>query len=443
MTETHTSDREHETAAEPRSPGAARTAVLIAAGLSLSACAAWWARSGDVTGRVAPHLLVYGLAFAAYLAALAASRGLAGRRLAGALVLAVAWRAALLPSPPLLSEDVYRYLWEGRVQLHGGNPYAYEDRATAEKWAPLRDELWGLMANKRYTAVYPPLFQLAALAVVSVHHSVLAMKLFVVGCELALWAVLWRLLLRRGLPASRLLVAAWSPLALVELAGSGHNDSFGLLLLCLSLLALDAGRTSLSAGAAALGAAAKVIPGFVALAWFRRYRPRDVALAGLLAALTALPYVSAGSGLWRGTSDYGSWRFNESLLALVDAFAPSRLAAQRAAGLAVLALAVALGVRRQDPARAGLVVIAAWIALSAHVLPWYALWLLPWLTLRDEPAALLFTFTVGFGYMVYPGFQSGAGWQVPWGMRALEYLPPLAVLAWSAWQARRRARAAP
>jgi hypothetical protein len=379
---------------------------------------------------------VYGVAFVAYLCALAASPGLQGRRLAAALALAVAWRAALVPSPPLLSEDIYRYLWEGRVQSLGGNPYLREDRASAEKWAPVRDELWQSMAHKSYTAVYPPFWQLAARAVTAASHSVLAMKAFLVACELGVWAVLWALLRRRRLPSSRLLVVAWSPLALVEVAGSGHNDTFGLLLLCLGLLALDSGRRGLSAAAVALGAAAKLLPGMVAIAWARRFRFRDAALAAAVAALTVLPYASAGADLWRGTSDYGSWRFNESLLAILDSLAPSRLAAQRIAALLVLALALALALRRVDPVRAGVAVVAAWLAFSAHVLPWYALWLLPWLTLVDVPAALLFTGTIGLAYMVYPAYQSGAGWQVPWEVRALEYLPPLAVLAWSRFERR-------
>jgi hypothetical protein len=405
----------------------------------LSACAFFWASASGLTGRVAVHLAVYGVAFFAYVCALAASRGLAGRRLALALALAVAWRVALVPTAPQLSEDIYRYLWEGRVQSLGGNPYLRDDRASAEKWAPARDELWRLMANKSYSAVYPPLWQLAARAVTAASHSVAAMKAFLVACELGVWAVLLALLRRRGLPPSRLLVVAWSPLALVEVAGSGHNDTFGLLFLCLALLALDSGRPALSAAAAGLGAAAKLLPGIVALAWGRRYRLRDVALAGVLAALTALPYASAGADLWRGTSDYGSWRFNESLLALFDALFPSKLAAQRAAALVLLALAVALGARRVEPVRAGLALVAAWLVLSAHVHPWYALWLLPWLALVDAPAALVFTYTIGFAYTVYPGFQSGTGWQVPWTMRALEYVPPLLVMAWS-WS---RSRSAP
>jgi alpha-1,6-mannosyltransferase len=417
------------------SPG--RALVLLGCAAVLTACATFWARAGDLTGRVGPHLAVYGLAFVAYLVSLWASRGLAGRGLGAALALATLWRVALVPGPPLLSDDIYRYLWEGRVQAYGGNPYSRSDRADAEQWAPFRDDLWRRMAHKSYTAVYPPLWQLVARGVVTISPTVAAMKAFVVASEVGAWGALALVLRRRGLPPARLLVAAWSPLALVEVAGSGHNDSLGLLCLCVALLALDHARPGLSAVAAALGFSAKLLPGFVALAWGRRYRPRHAALAAAVVVALALPYAYAAAGLWRGLDDYGSWRFNESLLALLDAVAPSRLAATRLATALVTCFALLLAARRADPVRAGLSVVAASIALSAHVLPWYALWLLPWLVLMDSPAALLFTGTVGLAYLVYPGFQSGERWQVSLGIRALEYGPCLAVAVWTGVQGRR------
>ena len=95
--------------------------------------------------------------------------------------------------------------------------------------------------------------------------------------------------------------------------------------------------------------------------------------------------------------------------------------------------------RRAEPTGAALVVVVLFLLLAPSVFPWYALWLLPLLTLRDAPAALLFTGTVGLAYLVYPEWRSGGAWQVSWGIRALEYLPCLLVALASV--ARRAARA--
>lgn len=405
-------------------------AALVAAGAVLSACVAAWAREGDQTGRVASHLALWGVAFAAYVVALRASRGLSVRGLHLALAAALLWRAALVGAPPLLSDDVYRYVWEGRIQLHGGNPYAWPDRPEAEKWSALRDGVWAGVNHKAYTAIYPPLWQLAARAVVALRDSVAAMKAFLVCCELlTLWA-LAALLRRRGLPPERLLVLAWSPLALVEIAGSGHNEALGMLMLVLSLLGLDAGRPLASALAAALGFQAKLLPGLVAAAWARRYRPWHAALALAVAALLAVPYASAGGSLWMSLGRYAEhWRFNETLFAPLAA-ALGHAAAVRVAALLLAAAALLLAWRRTEPVDAALAVVALSLLLAANLLPWYALWLLPLLVLRDAPAALLFTGSVGLAYLVYPAWLAGGPWHVGWGVRALEYGPCAAVALW-------------
>jgi hypothetical protein len=339
----------------------------------------------------------------------------------------------LVPAPPLLSTDVNRYVWEGRIQVHGGNPYAWSDRPESPRWLRLRDAVYEGLNHKDYTAVYPPLFVLATRAVVAVHDSVAAMKAFLVACEMATLGALALVLRRRRLPPERLLVLAWSPLALVEIAGSGHNEAFGLLWMVLALLALEADRPLLSALAASAGFASKYLPGLVAAAWTRRYRLPHVLAGGALAAALVSLYLDAGS---KGTmllslAKYAQfWRFNETLFAPLAAVLGSHAAAVRAGALLALALALSLAWRRTEPVAAATAVVAASLLLAPNVLPWYALWLLPLLVLRDEPAALLFTGTVSLAYLVYPAWQSGEPWTLAMGWRALEYGPCLLVAAW-------------
>jgi hypothetical protein len=412
--------------------GSGRDRVLLAgSAVVLTTCVAVWARQGDQTTRVVPFLAWYGLAFAAYLVGLGPAATLSRRGLALALLVCGAWRVVLVLAPPLLSDDVYRSVWEGRVQLHGGNPYAWRDRPEAPQWTALRDDVWRGINHRDYAAVYPPLWQIAARAVVAVSDSVTAMKAFLAGCEmLALWP-LAALLRRRGLPLGRLLVLAWSPLALVEIAGSGHNEALGLLLLAASLAALEAGRPLVSALAAALGFQAKFLPGLIAAAWARRYRVWHVAPAVALAALLVWPYRSAGRGLLLSLSKYAAfWTFNETLFAPLAALL-GHGAAVRFGTAVSLAVALALAWRRAEPVAAATVVVACVVALSPNVLPWYALWFLPLIVVRDEAAAVLFTGTVVLAYVVYVPWRSGETWRIGWGIRALEYLPCLLVLALS------------
>jgi rSAM/selenodomain-associated transferase 1 len=387
---------------------------------------------GDQTRRVGSHLVLFGLAFAAYLTALHASRGLSTRGLRAALALAVLWRLVLVPAFPLLSDDVFRYVWEGRVQVHGGNPYAWDDRPESARWETLRDGVWRGVTHREYTAVYPPLWEMACGLVVRLHDSVTAMKAFVVACELALLALLARMLRRRGLPRERLLILAWSPLALVEVAGSGHNDAAGALLLTASLAALDRGDGLGAALVAALGAQTKFLPALVAASWRRRFRWWHIVAGIDLFLLLIVPYAAAGPGLWMSLGKYGRyWLFNQTLFDPLAAVAGDHEGGVKLAGALLAAVALFLAARKAEPVTAALAVVAASIVLAPNVLPWYALWFLPFLVLRDAPAVLLFTGTVQLAYLVYPDWLSGQRWQVSGWVRALEYGPCVAVALWT------------
>ena len=408
----------------------ARIAVGACAAV-LSACVLSWSRGGDQTGDVPRFLATFAVAFAAYLAALRGSAAFGPREVRVCVALAIGWRVALVLAPPLLSDDIYRYVWEGRIQLHGGNPYVWEDRPEGVRWTPLRDGVWERVTHKFYSALYPPAWQLVARGVVAAGDSVTAMKAFLVACEVAALALLGWVLQRRGSPPSRILVMAWSPLALVEIAGSGHNDAFAILATVAALAALEAGRPALAAALGAIALDAKILPGFIAGGWARRFRWWHAVLGAAVVAVLFVPYADAGSGLWHSAIRYARyWRFNETLFAALRAVLGVDAAVTASTALLVAVMAV-VAWRRTETAAAGLIVVAASLLLAANVLPWYALWLLPFLVLRDRPAALLFTGTVTLAYLAYPDWRSGDAWHVSWPVRALEY-GPCVVVAWLA-----------
>ena len=104
------------------------------------------------------------------------------------------------------------------------------------------------------------------------------------------------------------------------------------------------------------------------------------------ASVLVWPYASAGSSLLLSLGKYSRfWRFNETLFAPLSWLTGSQGGGVRLSGLVVLTLAVALAWRRVEAASAGLTVVSAWLLLAPNVLPWYALWLLPFLVLREVP----------------------------------------------------------
>src|SRR5262249_43629810 len=144
-----------------------------------------------------------------------------------ALILAVAalMRCAVLLAPPSLSDDLYRYVWDGRVAAAGINPYRYVP--SDSHLAALRDNaIYPHINRKTYApTIYPPVAELIFLATSRISESVGWMKATMVAFDVASVAILLRLLTLARLPRERILVYAWHPLILWEFAGSGHIDA--------------------------------------------------------------------------------------------------------------------------------------------------------------------------------------------------------------------------
>src|ERR1700754_4459934 len=153
------------------------------------------------------------------------------------LVFAALFRLSIIFFPPYLSDDIYRYIWDGRVQAAGINPYRYIP--ADESLAELRDEEIYPNINRRDYArtMYPPVAEGAFLLITRFSESVTWMKAAMVGFEaIAIWAIV-QLLISFGLARQRVLLYAWHPLAVWEFAGSGHLDALAIAFIAAALLA--------------------------------------------------------------------------------------------------------------------------------------------------------------------------------------------------------------
>src|SRR5262249_39996194 len=151
-------------------------------------------------------------------------------RLAYIFLAGMVFRATLLPLYPSLTEDPFRYRWEGKLQSAGGNPYVV--RPQDPNWAGLRDGTWGSVNRKDLPTGYGPLLELVyrvTYAVVSrlepnEFRQVVWFKIPFLIFDLATSGMLALLLRELGLPLERVLIYLWSPLVVVEVWASGHND---------------------------------------------------------------------------------------------------------------------------------------------------------------------------------------------------------------------------
>ena len=140
------------------------------------------------------------------------------------LGVAVAMRLLTLAAPPVLSSDVYRYVWDGRVQLPGINPYRY--LPVADEPAFLRDDAVYPHINRAAYAhsVYPPAAQVIFALAAMVTPGVVGMKVMIAAFDALAIVALIMLLRVAGRDPAELLIYAWLPLPVWESAGNAHID---------------------------------------------------------------------------------------------------------------------------------------------------------------------------------------------------------------------------
>jgi hypothetical protein len=248
------------------------------------------------------------------------------------LFFAVGFRLLLLPSWPIQEADFYRYLWDGRVTLHGHNPYHYsphqvEDLGPRTEPGTELATLWQLSQQSEAVhtifervhyrgvpTVYPPVAQLvfAVTALLTpaaspVWAHILVLKTVLLAFDLATLAVLVLLLRQLRLPAVWCLAYGWCPLVMKEFANSGHLDAIAIFFTTISLYLLVRWASSgafLAMLTLALAVLAKSYPivlfPVVAAYLLARLGSRAVIpLAGFPAVVVAgyLPFCSLGASL--------------------------------------------------------------------------------------------------------------------------------------------------
>ena len=416
--------------------------VLTLAGCGLLVLALWVASIADLRDGFPSFLFGYLAMSAVYMMAvyyvlnhmnrIQHRRGL----LAWTLMVAMALRVIFLFTPPVLSDDIYRYVWDGRVQKEGLNPYAYAPEAS--RLEHLRDPIYESINNKDLPTIYPPMMQLVLWVSTMFSETVFGMKATLVLIDAVLIGILVVLLNAAHLSPMRALIYAWSPLAIVEIAGSGHNDVLMMALLMAGHAAILRKKDTLSMCLATLSGHAKLMA-FALLPFFARFtKPLAWLAVPLTSLLLILPYREVTPQSFDGLFAYGQrWRANDSLFHFLYAMTGSLDFAKLIVTAVVAALIGWLLYRRVPPLRASYLTVGAILLLSPTVHPWYILWLVPYLCFFPSPAWLALTATVALSYHAPFLAPAGEPWKELTGFKVLEYGPFLLLATWSAFSRKR------
>ena len=393
--------------------------------LGATLCAALTLCSRNFGDRGGPYfmasLTLAGIAYLLAIRELFAAPGFSRRVVVIGLVLAATWHIEFLRLPAGADDDIHRYVWDGRLQRLGYNPYIVVPSDPAAKG--LHTPETRSLNNPDLGSPYPAGAQLFFRAITAIHESTSALKVAFAVCDLLIVFLLLDELRRLRQGAHLVLVYAWSPLLAIEVAGSGHIDIVGALLLLVSAVALARRWRATAAVALGLAVAVKLLPIVLLPLYWKRVRIRDAVLAAAVVGLLYVPFLNHGRIPVGSFGTYvQSFRFNGPVFAVLDRVASPQLLA----GLAVLAgMATATWLRRA--AAEGSPDEFAWpmaasLLCAPVVFPWYLLWLVPFLTSASTRLIILWTVSIIPTYVQWHSRTLGRPWgALPGWVMLLEY----------------------
>jgi hypothetical protein len=452
------------------------------AGVLLFACTLGWVRLPALIGPNVLGFLAYWLlaALAYALAVLRLERQPVSLKVIWGL--AVLFRLTLLFSPPSLSDDIYRYLWDGHLLNLGINPYAFPVNSPALQ--PFDTPLRALVNHNWMASPYLPAAQLLfGLLSRIAPQSMPAFQITAVVLDLGVGWLVMDLLGMLGLARRHVLIYLWNPLVVVEFAHEAHIDAWMIFLMVLAfwLVARSANRY-LSPIALAAATLTKGLPALLAPMFLRRWGWKGTALYALMVSgALAIFAVGAGwglNGILDGSGVFGAlrifldrWNYNSGLYHWLEValtgvrtpgavpvepatLEPIRLARTISAALQIAAVLVAgwLAWRLDTDQRRGskqrilallrlaLLPLGAYVLFTPTVHPWYVTILIPflafyWPAQEESPTVkrlawpwLYLSCAVAFSYITYLDRDNLR--ELYW-VRLVEYLPCYALLAWA------------
>ena len=348
------------------------------------------------------------------------------RVLMGALCL----RLILVGSPPLLSDDLYRYLWEGLAMNVGENPYL----SAPQEIPHVHPGLLEHVNHSDLASIYPPLGLLWFQFLAWFGGTTAWIQAFTAVVDVLNVLLMARLGARLGRGTRGASLYALHPIPILACAVGGHLDTVAL---CLALCACLAQRGSLASAWAVAGAFTKLLPGLLLAVTVRKYGTKQVLLGA--APIVILVLILSGPILWHaGAASLNSlfqfashWSFNGLLYPWLELLSPE-LARPLLVMLGLMTLVFTM-TRTSHPlvflASVGLVVVVC----SPTLHPWYVLWAFaPLSVLRGKAATLPLSFLLG-GYAILFSLQGDGVWAEPSWLWAVTWTPALITAAYCAF----------
>ncbi len=428
-----------------------RLITIVITGLVIEGLCVAIASIGDIKENIPGFSLLYTASFIAYIFAIfyvsknvdsiEQDSNSSKKILWTVLVFSLIFRLTLLPATP--SDDVYRYLWEGKLQLNWLNPYSLPPEfSTLEH---LRDNFFSGINHKHLTTIYPPLTLMVFAMADYVSHSFISMKSAFLLFDVLTIFLIVRFLRVMGKDPINVLIYAWSPLILISFAARGHCDSLQIFLVILALYLFSIRRNLKSIVSIGLAAMSKFVFIIVAPFLIPRGKLKYLAVLPLVIAILYLPYISAGKGLFSTLLHFGTqYHYNDSAHFLIFCLSlGSPFISKIITSMIFVTVLLYLykehsntGYLETDQKKNDVILKFAFMAIGTFLIlaptvhPWYLTWIVPFLCFNNNWAWLVLTGTVVFYYFMNHNvfstlieYNNEWVWQEVHWLKLPEYVP--------------------
>ncbi len=380
------------------------------------------------------NVFLCGSVFYVLMAALLPRIDLSPKTVLAIVVVSILLRLSFVSTNPIGSEDAYRYIWDGKVQANGINPYLYTalDPRLDSLHSPL---LPAAMNHADLKTIYFPLSQwIFYLCYQLSGESLLSYKLVYLIAEAASLIGLLLILSRLNIDRKYVLLYALCPLPILEFAIDAHLDAIGLPLFLFALFFYHSDRKIISYVLLGLSLSIKPV-GLIALPalffYTKGWQNKAAALGVPLLVVGAefIPYISGSNPFETLFSFTKNWSFNGPVFELFYFFINNNQTARvYCAGLLAAALIVIILKRRGlfDTMYFSLLFL---IILSPVVHPWYVCWIAVLIPLVRRWSGIILAAAMSLTSFTVMKYRLTGVWEQYPIVLLIEYLPVIVLTA--------------
>ena len=388
------------------------------------------------------------------------------------VAIAIIFRLIFLTAIPNLSQDFYRFIWDGRMMLKGFNPYLYlPETFINQGYAPINQatELYsgmGALNGSHYTN-YPPINQLnffiaALFNNSSIIGSIIALRLQIILADIGIIYFGKKILEKLKLPVHNIFLYALNPFIIIELTGNLHFESVMLFFLVWSLYLILQKKWSIAALVFSLSVAVKLIP-LLFLPLFYQWFTKDEKRKGILNFLSFgaiiiginmllfLPFLSSDL-LDKYLSSVGLWfqkfEFNASLYYIARALGTlfrgyneiAIIGKTTPVIVVIFLLIITLFRKNKSPQQlitALLIGISFYYFTTTTMHPWYLATLVILSVFTNYRFPIVWSVVIVLSYQAYANIP----WKENLWLIALEYLVVYGFLLWEIIQIKKKSLA--